>query len=382
MTRCLFVTTALPPERGGGAERYAVQLSTRLTARDFTIDLLGRNPGSWSTSTEVRDGVTWVRLGAPVHDYFGYLAAVHAWLAAHAADYDVIQFFDLNVVSAAGVHATRNVPTPRVVRDEGVAVWALQQLEHTRVPLLARWARRWLLRADHYVVVSSPEVEQLGLLGIEADAVTFLPNGIDGGEYYPLPLQADPVIVCPARLRAEKNHRFLLEVFARVMIALPSARLIIAGDGPELASVREYAAELGVASSIEFLGHVDDMLTVYRRARVIALFSAAEGPSLGVLEGAACARPAVVSDVGGLVDSVRDGVTGYRVQVADVDAASERLARLLQDDEECRRMGARAAEFVAEERSLERAADAGAAFLTDLAHGTTYTRVRPKKGRD
>lgn len=369
VTKCLFVTTSLPPERGGGAEAYAVQLAEILGTRGLEVDLLGRNGGLRQTRIETVGHVKWIRLGAYLHQYFGYLLTLHNWLHTHVRDYDVVQFFDMNVTSAVGLHATRANNVPRVVRDEGILLWSDRQLNATRVPFLPAWSRRQLKTADRYVVVSSSEEVALANWGVPAQLITYLPNGIDTHMFPEALLQSAPMVICPARLREEKNHKGLLRVFAHVVEKVPGATLLLAGDGPLVVEVNRDIVALGLERHVLLLGHVGDMAERYRQARVVVLLSHAEGPSLGVLEGACCGRPAVVSDVGGLIDSVVDGVTGLRIARADETRAVDAIVSLLSDDASCARMGSAAAAFVRRERSLDRMAERYIDFLKTVAHG-------------
>lgn len=368
MTRCLFVTTSLPPERGGGAEAYAVQLAEILSARGLEIDLLGRNGGLRQTRIEMVGDVKWIRLGVSIHPYFGYLLALHRWLRAHVHDYDVVQFFDMNVASAVGLHATQFSGVPRVVRDEGILAWSDRQLDATRVPYLAMWSRRQLRTANHYVIVSSSEEVALANWGIPTRIITYLPNGIDTHNFPEAPLQSAPVAICPARLREEKNHKGLLQVFAHVVKKVPGATLLLAGDGPLTDEICRDITMLGLEKHVLLLGHVANMAEQYHQSRVVVLLSHAEGPSLGVLEGACCGRPAIVSDVGGLIDSVVNGVTGMRIDSGDEARAADALVLLLSDDAECAQMGREAAAFVRSNRSLDRMADRYLKFLKTVVH--------------
>lgn len=381
MIKCLFVTISLPPERGGGAEAYAVQLAEILVAKGLMVDLLGRNGGLNATRIETVGNVRWIRLGALLHPYFGYLIALHRWLRAHIREYDIVQFFDMNVASAVGLHATCESGVPRIVRDEQILAWSDRQLNATRMPLLAAWSRRQLRTADQYVVVSSSEAVPLAEFVGTSKPITYLPNGIDTDMFEEAPMQNAPVVICPARLREEKNHEGLVRVFARVVERVPGATLLLAGDGPLVDTVRRMVKTLGLEKNVLLLGHVSDIAKHYHQARIVALLSHAEGPSLAVLEGACCGRPAVVSDVGGLIDSVVDGQTGMRVASGDEVRAANDIVSLLSDDSACARMGSAAAAFVRRERSIDRMAERYYEFLETVVHGVTLSTIHPQKVR-
>ena len=351
--KAAFVTTALPPEPLGGAERYALRLAEALRARGAQVDVVGRAVREHDAPA----GGGAIRLRPIAHEYFGYLASVRSWLGRHAREYEVIQFFDVNHVSAVGLAATLGSGTVRVLRDEQQLGMCAKRLGETRMPGLASASRRWLLSADVVVHATRSEDEPLVAWGFDRDRLAFVPNGIDVGGFPATPLPATRTVVCPARLRPEKNHEDLLAAFALVLSAVPDARLVLAGDGPMEATIRRRVTDLGLDGTVEVRGHVRDMAALFRDCRVCALFSEWEGPALGVLEAACAGRPAVVTAVGGLVDSVVDGVTGLHVDARRPQECAASIASLLTDDALASRLGAAAARFVREERNLDVMAD-------------------------
>jgi glycosyltransferase involved in cell wall biosynthesis len=151
----------------------------------------------------------------------------------------------------------------------------------------------------------------------------------------------------------------------RLIAALPpGARLQVAGSTghdpqpPE----RDYPwllRQLAADRDIEFLGPVSDALlpALYRQAAVLALPSVhrtcygreirvSELLGLVVLEAMASGTPVVCSRLGGLVEVVQHGVTGFLVEPGDVAELRERLAELLQNPILARRMGRNARELV------------------------------------
>lgn len=163
--------------------------------------------------------------------------------------------------------------------------------------------------------------------------------------------KAPPTACYIGRLVAKKGVDRLINAFAAAKANVPDARLLIAGTGPEDASLRRLAASLGLAEAVSFLGHVhnDDLDTVYRRAHFQVIPSLWPEP-FGIVaqEAHSAGRPVIATHGGALAETVRDTETGYLVPPDDTEALANRLAKMLSDPDRCRRMGARALAYQAE----------------------------------
>lgn len=127
------------------------------------------------------------------------------------------------------------------------------------------------------------------------------------------------------------------------MIArFPGARLTIASDGPERATLERQAAELGLADAVHFQGWVefDRMAWLLNSATVILVPSRApEGFGLVALEAALMARPVVATRSGALPEVVEDGETGLLVEKDDPRAMADAISTLLAHPDRAARMG-------------------------------------------
>lgn len=172
---------------------------------------------------------------------------------------------------------------------------------------------------------------------VQAKGLSVEDPWLAGGGPRPLP---DPAcFVFASRLVPEKGGLVLLEALARMR---SSARLVIAGSGPEEGELRAAVARLALAERVAFVGHVSS-----ERVRdLLAGATAAVVPStwfetfgFGTIEAYALARPVVASDVGALRETVLDGVTGLRVAPGDAGALAAALDRLAGDPALCTRLG-------------------------------------------
>ena len=217
---------------------------------------------------------------------------------------------------------------------------------------LARWT-------DGLLAVSETVRRELLALGVGSPArFRVVPLGLDLDRYggadaargilraeLGLPAEA-PVVAIVARLVPIKAHEVFLEAARRVRQALPASRFLVVGDGERRAALEALAAELGLGTSVHFLGWRRDLERVYADATVVALTSRNEGSPTSLIEAMAAGRPVVATRVGGVPDLVEDGVTGRLVPPDDAGALATALVTLLRDPERRRTLGMAARERV------------------------------------
>ena len=155
----------------------------------------------------------------------------------------------------------------------------------------------------------------------------------------PAPVGGPPIIGAASRLVPVKGLAHLLDAFAQVGRDVPEARLEIAGDGPERASLERQARSLGIEGSVTFLGWRTDLETVMARWTVFAQPSLEEGFGISALEAMAAGLPVVATSVGGVPDLVVDGVTGRLVPPAEPAAMKAALVAILRSERAAEQMG-------------------------------------------
>jgi L-malate glycosyltransferase len=177
--------------------------------------------------------------------------------------------------------------------------------------------------------------------------IEVVPNFVDVDRFRPRddsPLRnclvpaGEHVLSHVSNFRDVKRVRDVIAIFARACAAVP-ARLLLAGDGPEIATAERAAQEAGVADRVHFLGEQEDVERVYGASDVFLLPSEHESFGLAALEALACGVPVVGTDAGGLPEVVQNERTGCLVEVGDVEGAAHRVVRLLRDEPARRRMG-------------------------------------------
>lgn len=196
--------------------------------------------------------------------------------------------------------------------------------------------------ADRIIATSSDEVFELARMGVETTQISVVPCGVDVGLFCPSgPVEDRPSrrhrLVAVSRLVPRKGLADVIEALSR----LPDAELIIAGGGatpdadrdPEAQRLGALARQLGVADRVEFRGSVahEALPALLRSADLVVCSPWYEPFGLVPLEAMACGVPVVASAVGGIIDTVRDGVTGQLVQPRDAVALAHAIGQLLAD---------------------------------------------------
>lgn len=98
------------------------------------------------------------------------------------------------------------------------------------------------------------------------------------------------------RLHPQKNHDFLIDVFAEIKKKKPEAELILVGTGPLEEKVRSKVADKGLTESVQFLGNRKDMNRVYQAMDVFVFPSLFEGLGIVAIEAQAASVPIVCSE--------------------------------------------------------------------------------------
>ena len=207
---------------------------------------------------------------------------------------------------------------------------------------------------DFRIGVSDAMVDLLISRGFDPERLFAIYNGLD---FTPRPVamereaffrsvglsaQADSVVVgIAARLNPVKDIGTLIRGFAKAREQAPQLRLLIAGEGDELASLQRLAEELGVSDTVVFAGWLSDTDTFYNAIDINTLTSISETFPYALTEGARAALPTVSSRVGGVPYLIDDGVTGFLFPPGDPEALADHLVTLANDADLRRQMGQR-----------------------------------------
>jgi L-malate glycosyltransferase len=139
------------------------------------------------------------------------------------------------------------------------------------------------------------------------------------------------VVGTVARLDPVKDLGSLLQAHALVLAAIPAARLVVVGTGPEQASLETAARALGISDRVHFVGYRADARRVMSAFDLYVNCSTYEGVSLTILEAMAAGLPVVATQVGGNPEVVVDGETGLLVPARAVPPLADAVVALGSD---------------------------------------------------
>ncbi|HET6645089.1 MAG TPA: glycosyltransferase [Fimbriimonadales bacterium] len=255
---------------------------------------------------------------------------------------------DVRVVGISGKLNLRATPRIReIIRAEKIdivhahlstaALWGCRAARAEGVPAAAHVhslnSATTFRSADKVIAVSRAAKNHLVAQGIPADRIAVVYPGIAGDLREPAADIAgfgEQVVAYAGALREDKGVGVLLAAFKQVIEAVPSARLAIAGEGPDRARFEEVARRAGIWEQVRFLGFREDVPSIFAASKVVAAPSLKpEGFGLVVVEANAAGASVVASDVGAVGEVFEAGIVGSLVAPGNEGALAGAIVAVL-----------------------------------------------------
>ena len=226
-------------------------------------------------------------------------------------------------------------------------------------------------RVDGVVAISRAIGDVLLRAGVDKNKIRIIASGIDyqvfEGAGQPASDSHGPLVVgCLAGLEERKGHRYLLEAAAILKGNGLKIQYKIAGDGPLREALEAEARRLNVGDEVHFMGFVADAAQFFARTDICVMPSLYEGLGVAALEAMAAGRPVIASRVGGLTESVVDGINGFLVEARDAPALAAAIAKFAHSRPLAASMGNHGRDRVKQYFSLESMASANEAYYYEL----------------
>lgn len=233
--------------------------------------------------------------------------------------------------------------------------------------------------------VSGAVAQSIRLNCAREGPVRVIPNGIEdplttitlGEEYF-------PSVAMIGRLSEEKGFDDGLRALCIVRHKFPNLRVFVVGSGPQASKLHDLADQLDLRDAVDFMGNVEHerALEVAARSSIVLIPSrGTEGFSLVAAEAAFLGKPTVGTTVGGLPETVKDGVTGLLVAPGSPRTMAEAIERLLETPELRRSMGQRARDRATRKFSVDRFANNVAGLYAEIRN-TFSSAPQPRNEQD
>lgn len=197
------------------------------------------------------------------------------------------------------------------------------------------WFNRFLLSRVRLVISVSEEcrLDLVKTFSYDEEKTVTIPIGIDMTSSVipsaPGRIEGAVTLLNVASLVPEKDHETLIRVHRKILDTNPKARLVVAGNGPQLQALTGLVDQLGTTNKVTFLGTRTDVLNLMSGADVFVLTSKAEGLPAVILEAQYARLPVVASDVGGISEVIEHGKSGWIVPAGDMAGFAETIQRVL-----------------------------------------------------
>ena len=186
------------------------------------------------------------------------------------------------------------------------------------------------------------------------------PFGVDINRFAPRRTEKDEVVIGTIKTLEEKyGIQYLVKAFAQLKDRNPdmNLKLRIGGKGSQEDYLKGLCRDLKIYNDVTFLGFVnpDDVVKEFQNFDIAVFPSTLDSESFGVaaVEAESCGTPIVVSEVGGLMESTKPGITSLVAKKASVEDLRDKIDMLVKDKELRLKMGTAARKFVEDNYNLE-----------------------------
>ena len=277
----------------------------------------------------------------PLFEYAPY----ELLLSSKLVDVAINQKLDILHVHYAIPHASAAFSAQQILKTRNIDLPFITTLHGTDITLLGKdksfqpVIEFAINQSDAVTAVSESLKEDTYQFFDIKKNIEVIPNFIDPSLYRfaeDIELRAqfaekDEVIITHiSNFRKVKRVDDVIRIFEGVQQHL-SAKLLMVGDGPELHQVKNLARKLGISDKVFFLGKSKRIEQITSISDVFLLPSETESFGLVALEAMASGVAVVSSNVGGLPEVNKDGVTGFLNDVGDIEGMIASVLTILKD---------------------------------------------------
>ncbi|UKS24912.1 glycosyltransferase family 1 protein [Paenibacillus sp. HWE-109] len=285
----------------GGAETLLMNLYRNVDRTKVQFDFLTCKTGAFDAEIQ--------EMGGTIHripyvsdiGHKGYIQALDDFFAAHP-DYKIVHAH-MDKMSGFVLRAAKKAGTPiRIAHSHntssegGVAAKAYKWFAGTFIRSCATHFVACSRKAAQWLFTNQEKKALILKNGIESDKFAFSPLVRDQVRRE-LKLPADAYVVGHVgRFAQQKNHAFLIDIFAQLNREKPETLLVLAGDGPLRALIEKRVKALSLQDKVRFLGVRTDITRLLQAFDMFAFPSLHEGLPVTLIEAQGAGLPCLISD--------------------------------------------------------------------------------------
>lgn len=200
-------------------------------------------------------------------------------------------------------------------------------------------------KKSNAVISNSQGLKELALKSRPNQEMGIIYNGIDIDIFKPDGSKRQEgkfVITTGAtRIATRKGIKYLIEAIKNLSPKYPQMLARIMGEGEGKQELKELVEKYSLQKNVEFLGRmpIHNLFPFYQEANVFVLPSLNEGMCNALLEALGAGLPVIMTPTGGAEELIKDGVNGYIIKFKDAKDIAEKLEKMINDRELCRKMG-------------------------------------------
>lgn len=349
--RVLHLVTSMNP---GGVERWLLDMLGEIPRSNCAMDICckAEASGAWGAQAEALGATVHICPLRPSHVGFvrGFRRILREWhydlVNCHLGTYSALPVMIAHELGIPVINTFHNHEFPAETRFTRLPI--VRTLRHAYQALNIRYA---IKNSDMLVCVSEGVQDRLIPT---VDHVRAKSRVIHHGVRIPkIPTDAERasfreslefpsdalVLGHVGSFNERKNHAGILRIFQRVLDDIPSARLILIGEGVLRGAIERRVSEMGIEDKTRFLGYRNDAPSLLALCDIFLFPSRIEGFGIAPLEANAAGLAVVGSRIPGLTEAVEDGVTAILHPYEDESSMAASTIELLSAPERRRAMG-------------------------------------------
>ncbi len=204
-------------------------------------------------------------------------------------------------------------------------------------------------RCSDVIAVSNSVKRDLMFQGISESRISVVHNGIDltgfdnaasqSADILPKLKENTYIVGCVGSLMKRKGHDWLIKAFSLVLKHHENARLLIAGEGPEYANLKNLTKQLRLENEVRLIGFHGEIPKFLKEIDLFVQPSRSESFGISVLEAMAAEKCVIASNTGGIPEIVIDGQTGILVEPGNVKELANAISEVMSNPSKYKQFG-------------------------------------------